>query len=71
VNWNGNSPAFNREAGVILDSPALGAYYSSVFDDDWNRAGAGSGMQGPDLVRLTVAGFVILMLLIFFWNRRR
>jgi len=71
VNWNGNSPAFNREAGVILESPALGAYYSSVFDEDWNRAGAGSGPQGPDLVRLAIAGVVILVLLLFLWNRRR
>jgi len=26
INWNENSPNFNREAGVILESPALGCY---------------------------------------------
>lgn len=71
INWNGNSPNFNREAGVILESPALGGYYSSVFDEDWNRAGAGAGVGGPDMVKLALAGMVIILLLLFLWRRRR
>lgn len=71
INWNGNSPNFNREAGVILESPALGGYYSSVFDEDWNRAGAGTGSVGPDPVKLAVAGLVVVILLLLFLRRRR
>jgi cardiolipin synthase len=71
INWNGNSPNFNREAGVILEDPSLGGYYSSVFDADWNRAGEGAGTGGPDTVKLTVAGVVIVILLLFFARRRR
>jgi cardiolipin synthase len=70
INWNGNSPNFNREAGVILESPAIGGYYSSVFDEDWNLAGVMGG--GPDMTKLALAGMVVLLLLFFFvWRRRR
>ena len=70
INWNGNSPNFNREAGVILESPVLGAYYSSVFNEDWNRAGTVSGPTGPDLANLVIAGMVIVILLLFVRSRR-
>jgi cardiolipin synthase len=69
INWNGNSPNFNREAGVILESPVLGGYYSSVFEADWNRAGSGGGATGPDLAKLGLAGAVIIVLLLFFVRR--
>jgi phosphatidylserine/phosphatidylglycerophosphate/cardiolipin synthase-like enzyme len=71
INWNGNSPNFNREAGVILESPALGGYYSSVFEDDWNWAGAGPGPKGPDMAKVTLAAVVILLLLFFYFVRGR
>ncbi len=70
INWNGNSPNFNREAGVLLENPALGGYFSSVFDEDWNRAGAGGGAGGPDMVKLAVAGIVIVIFLLLFLRRR-
>ena len=71
INWNANSPNFNREAGVILESPALGAYYSSVFDEDWNRAGAAAGPAGPDMVKIAAAGILIVLLVLFYLRRRR
>jgi cardiolipin synthase len=70
INWNGNSPNFNREAGVILENPALGGYFSSVFEEDWNRAGAGTGPVGPDPLKLAVAGLVVVILLLLFLRRR-
>jgi len=70
INWNGNSPNFNREAGVILDSPAIGAYYSSVFDEDWYRATDRGGPAGPDLAKFAVTGAVIVVLLVFLWRRK-
>ena len=36
INWNSNSPNFNREAGVIIDHPGVARYFREVFDDDWN-----------------------------------
>jgi phosphatidylserine/phosphatidylglycerophosphate/cardiolipin synthase-like enzyme len=71
INWNGNSPNFNREAGVILEDPSLGNYFSSVFEADWTRAGQGGGTGGPDLLKLAVAGLVIVILVLFFIRRRR
>ncbi|HMK16101.1 MAG TPA: phospholipase D-like domain-containing protein, partial [Methanomicrobiales archaeon] len=71
INWNANSPNFNREAGVILESPALGGYYSSVFEEDWSRAGARAGSTGPDLGKIAVAGIVILLLILLSIRRRR
>jgi cardiolipin synthase len=71
VNWNGNSPNFNREAGVILEDAALGSYFSSVFEEDWNQAGEGGGARGPDMAKLAVAGVVIVILLLIFLRRRR
>lgn|GEM_PF-3933993 len=31
INWSLNSPANNREAGLILDHPAIAQYYTDVF----------------------------------------
>ncbi|MGA2934727.1 MAG: phospholipase D-like domain-containing protein [Methanomicrobiales archaeon] len=71
INWNGNSPNFNREAGVILENAALGGYFSSVFEEDWNRAGAGAGPVGPDPVKLAIVGLVVVILLLLFLRRRQ
>lgn len=37
VNWNENSPSYNREAGVILSGGNVSKYYKKVFDYDWER----------------------------------
>ncbi len=39
INWNKHSPTYNREVGVIIESPEVGAYYSKVFLKDWERSG--------------------------------
>ena len=31
INWSQNSPANNREVGLLLDHPDLGAYYTHIF----------------------------------------
>ena len=36
INWNTNSPNFNREAGVIIDHPGAAEYFRRVFEDDWS-----------------------------------
>ena len=37
INWNYNSANNNREAALILESPDAAAYYTKVFDYDWDR----------------------------------
>lgn len=35
INWSYNSPANNREVGLILDHPTIGSYYTDLFTYDW------------------------------------
>ena len=71
INWNENSPTFNREAGVILEHPGAGAYYSLAFTQDWNRAAGGSVTGDLVLLRETVAFLVLCLLLGLYLVRRR
>jgi phosphatidylserine/phosphatidylglycerophosphate/cardiolipin synthase-like enzyme len=34
-NWSTSAVTKNREAGLLLDYPALAAHYASIFDVDW------------------------------------
>ena len=36
INWNENSAAYNREVGVIVESPDAANYFKEVFLHDWN-----------------------------------
>lgn len=38
VNWSENAPGHNREAGLLVESPAVAGYYRQVFDWDWEQA---------------------------------
>jgi cardiolipin synthase len=40
LNWNANS-VYNREAGVIVESSELGAFYEAVFRHDWQASEVG------------------------------
>jgi cardiolipin synthase len=62
INWNEQSPSFNREAGVIIAHPGVGAYYQSVFEDDWN-ASVRTPTGAIDLMKVTMAAVVIFALL--------
>jgi cardiolipin synthase A/B len=70
INWNSNSPNFNREAGVIIDHPGVAAYFLAVFEDDWNPAVPAPG-PGTDYVKIAVAVLVVLLLLVYWYYRRR
>jgi phosphatidylserine/phosphatidylglycerophosphate/cardiolipin synthase-like enzyme len=72
INWNENSPVFNREAGLIIEDPASSAYFASVFEKDWNGAVLSpSSRKLPDFSKITTAGFVILFLAGYYLIRRR
>ncbi|MDD1653245.1 MAG: phospholipase D-like domain-containing protein [Methanomicrobiales archaeon] len=71
INWNENSPAFNREAGVILEHPGVAGYYTEAFVQDWNRAAGGPVIRETDILRGAVAILVLFLLFGLYLVRRR
>ena len=70
INWNSNSPNFNREAGVIIDHPGAARYFREVFDDDWNPL-ANMAKPKTDYVKIAIVALVIVLLLVIYFRRRR
>ncbi len=71
INWNANSPAFNREAGVIIEHPDIAAYFTRVFADDWDGAAAdGIVAGGPDRLKVVAAACVLAGLMGLYIYRR-
>lgn len=70
INWNSNSPEFNREAGVIIDQPGVARYFRAVFDDDWDPTGNRT-QQSFDYVRAALVVLVLAVLLIIWYRRHR
>lgn len=68
VNWNTNSPNFNREAGVIIDHPGAARYFKEVFDDDWQPA-VSSPHQSFDYLKLVCLLAVIALLIVLYYRR--
>ncbi len=68
INWNSNSPNFNREAGVIIDHPGVARYFLMVFEDDWKGTVA-FPEQKPDYTKIIIVSVVILLLLIIYYRR--
>ena len=69
INWNENSPTFNREVGVIIRSSAVAEYFTEVFDFDWKPSSTSigipivtnpRGIDGLRLFGLIVVGFILL-----------
>jgi cardiolipin synthase A/B len=71
INWNSNSPNFNREAGVIIEDTAVAGYFKDVFDDDWQPIRP-QGARNLDYLKITLLIAVILgIVVIYAWRRRR
>jgi cardiolipin synthase A/B len=70
INWNSNSPNFNREAGVIIDHPGAARYFREVFDDDWNPM-ANITKPKTDYIKIAIVALVIVLLLVIYYHRRR
>lgn len=72
INWNENSPGFNREAGVIIDSPEVAEYYSSVFEQDWSGfRGLEKNKREMDVGKTITLSLVIIFLIGLYWWRRK
>jgi cardiolipin synthase A/B len=72
INWNTNSPTFNREAGVIVESPETGMYYGRAFSDDWDST-VPVNHDDPlqQNIKLIIAGIVICVLIALYWKRKQ
>jgi phosphatidylserine/phosphatidylglycerophosphate/cardiolipin synthase-like enzyme len=68
INWNSNSPNFNREAGAIIEHPGVAQYFRAVFNDDWAPA-VHSPRQQTDFLKI-VAVIIVICLLIGLYYRR-
>ncbi|NMB78421.1 MAG: phospholipase [Methanomicrobiales archaeon] len=68
INWNSNSPNFNREAGVIITHPGVAGYFREVFDADWNPAVQSASVR-TDYGKIALVVIVVAVLLLF-WYRR-
>lgn len=76
VNWNENSPSFNREAGVIIESPEAGTYFTDVFTADWEDAGPlpdreSDPTRDTHLRQEIAAGVIGLFCIAYIIRRRR
>ena len=72
INWNTNSPTFNREAGVIIESPETGMYYGRAFSDDWDSTSTvNSENSRQQDYKLVIAGAVICGLIALYWKRKK
>ncbi len=74
INWNENSPTFNREAGLIIDHPGTASYLAAVYEKDWQGVGApreapmpGSGFEP---VKIGLLAGVMALLVLFLLRKR-
>jgi cardiolipin synthase len=70
INWNSNSPNFNREAGVIIDHPGVARYFLDVFEDDWNST-VKSPRIYPDYMKIAVLSVVLVLLVMLYYHSKK
>jgi hypothetical protein len=70
INWNTNSPTFNREAGVIIEEPAVAQYYLTVFEDDWEVAEKTGVRVVDDLKIFVLIGIICVLAGIWVYKKR-
>ena len=72
INWNYNSPTFNREVGVIIEQAEAARYYTAVFEDDWGQSTSSGRTQETTTayLKIGIAALVVALLLILYWRRR-
>ncbi|MFB6125089.1 MAG: phospholipase D-like domain-containing protein [Halanaeroarchaeum sp.] len=63
INWNRHALRENREVAVVVEDPAVGAYYARLFRADWRGA-------AWRVHWLTVAGLAVAMVVAGFAARR-
>jgi phosphatidylserine/phosphatidylglycerophosphate/cardiolipin synthase-like enzyme len=71
INWNDNSPRFNRETGVIIEHQGVGAYFTRVFEKDWAASEMSGRPAGPDWFKIRIAILVLFVLGILAYVRTK
>lgn len=77
INWNQQSITRNREAGVLLENPAVATYNAEVFLSDWNlephqKNAAGSPWADyKNLLLIAVVGGITGALIVRDWRKRK
>jgi len=75
INWNANSPGFNREAGVIVRHPEVAGYFAAVFMQDWSGTGSlsetASEKRKPDYLRYACAALIVAALFVVWYRHHR
>ena len=71
INWNDNSPRFNRETGVIIEHEGVGAYFTSIFEEDWAASDMSGGSTGPDWLKIRIAVLVLVVLGILAYVKKK
>jgi len=80
INWNENSPSYNREAGLIIEHPGAAAYFTEVFNSDWESSAPqdlfileeGPEQEaGDELRNYIAAGVIVLFAVVYIVRRRR
>lgn len=73
INWNENSPVFNREAGLIIHDNTTAGYFSSVFEQDWKGVQKTLPAEaGPDTQKIgLVCGILIMLGTLYWWRHLR
>jgi cardiolipin synthase A/B len=70
INWNSNSPNFNREAGVIIEHEGVARYFLDVFEDDWTPS-----IRSPEIktayLKFVIVAIILVGLLIVYYRRQR
>jgi phosphatidylserine/phosphatidylglycerophosphate/cardiolipin synthase-like enzyme len=70
INWNSNSPNFNREAGVIIEHEGVARYFLEVFEDDWNPSIRSPEIK-TDYLKFVMVAIILVGLLIIYYRRQR
>lgn len=74
INWNYNSPHFNRESGIIVKNADAAAYFARVFEYDWDggyEKHPQGPSAGPDLRLIAVVGICAALIVISILRKRR
>jgi phosphatidylserine/phosphatidylglycerophosphate/cardiolipin synthase-like enzyme len=77
INWNQQSVTLNREAGVLVENPAVATYYADVFLSDWNLEPHQNHASSPpwadykNLLLIAVVCGITGALIVRDWRKRK
>lgn len=58
INWNMNSPTFNREIGIIIESKEVSEYFKRIFEWDWETRSVFPSHLLPLLILIPLSFYI-------------